>query len=59
MAKRKKDKGANGNLQSTMHRTPKDRAKRTPLLTGTVSSSYTTSGTHPVILVANPVIRHE
>jgi hypothetical protein len=65
MAKRKKDKRTNNDLQNITH-TTKDWATRTPLKTGGelrcsggVGSYYSTSGTRCVILVSNLEISHE
>ena len=58
-------KKTNNDLQNITHKT-KDRVTRTKLKTvnelrcsGRVSSSCSTSGTHRVTLVTNPVISHE
>jgi hypothetical protein len=60
-----KRKGTNNDLKNTAQKT-KDRTKRTQLKTlgelrcsGSVSSSYSTSGTRSVTLVTNPLISHE
>jgi len=64
MAKRKKDKRTNNDLQDIKQKTT-DRATRNPLKTegelrcsGSINrrNSCFTQGTHRVILVANPVI---
>jgi hypothetical protein len=61
----KNRKKTNNDLQNITHKT-KDRVTRTKLKTvnelrcsGRVSSSCSTSGTHRVTLVTNPVISHE
>ena len=60
-----KRKSTNNDLQNTTQKT-KDRVTQIPLKTvgelrfrGRVSGSCSTSGTHRVILVTNPVISHE
>ena len=65
MAKRKKTKRRNNDLQKTTYKT-KDRATRTPLKTGdklrcsdTFSGFCSISGIRRVTLVTNSVIRHE
>ena len=65
MAKKKKYKRTNKDLQNITHKT-KDRVTRTPLKTGVelrysgrVGSSCSTSDVRRVNLVTNPVISHE
>jgi hypothetical protein len=65
MAKRKKTKRRNNDLQKTTYKT-KDRATRTPLRTGdelrcsgTLSGFCSTSGIRRVTLVTHSVIRHQ
>ena len=65
MAKTKMIKGKTTILQNITYKT-KDRITQTPLKTGSelrcsgrVGSSCSTSGTHRVTLVINPVIRRE
>ena len=60
-----KIKRTNNDLQNITQKT-KDRATAIPLkpggelgCSGRVNSSYSTSGTHLVTLVTNPVISHE
>jgi hypothetical protein len=64
MAKRKKYKRKNNDLQNTTHE-DKDREKRTlqqtgaeRMYNGTVCCSCCTSGTRRVNLVTNPLINH-
>ena len=65
MAKKKKEKRTNNDIQNIAHRT-KDGVTRTPLKTrselmcsGRVGSSGSTRDTGRVTLVTNPVISHE
>jgi len=64
MAKRKKDKGTNNDLQNITQKTKG--ATRTPLKTGGefkcsgwMGGSFSTFGTRCVTLVTNPVIRDD
>jgi hypothetical protein len=53
-----KRKMTNNDLQNNTHKT-KDQVTQTPLKTGSVSNSCSTSGTRRVNLVTNLVISHE
>jgi hypothetical protein len=62
---KKRDKSTHNDLQNNTHKT-KDRVTRTPLSTegelrrsGRVGSSCSTSDTHRVTLVTNPVMSYE